>query len=189
MRVLDACAAPGGKSFAAAIAMGDEGEILSCDIHPHKQALIQKGAQRLGLRSIQAMTQNAKERLQEWESRFDLVLADVPCSGLGIIRKKPDIRYKDPKPLEGLPAVQGVILDNVSAYVKPGGVLLYSTCTLLVRENEDVVRAFMDRHQDFTLEALELPEPFGRVEAGQITLWPHLHGTDGFFIAKLRKSI
>jgi 16S rRNA (cytosine967-C5)-methyltransferase len=189
MRVLDACAAPGGKSFAAAIAMGDEGEVLSCDIHPHKQALIQKGAQRLGLRSIQAMTQNAKERLQEWESRFDLVLADVPCSGLGIIRKKPDIRYKDPKPLEGLPAVQGAILDNVSAYVKPGGVLLYSTCTLLVRENEDVVRAFMDRHQDFTLEALELPEPFGRVEAGQITLWPHLHGTDGFFIAKLRKSI
>jgi 16S rRNA (cytosine967-C5)-methyltransferase len=189
MRVLDACAAPGGKSFAAAIAMGDVGEILSCDIHPHKQALIQRGAQRLGLRSIQAVTQNAKERVQVWEGQFDLVLADVPCSGLGIIRKKPDIRYKDPKPLEGLPAVQGAILDNVSAYVKPGGVLLYSTCTLLERENEDVVRAFIDRHQDFTLETLELPEPVGRVEAGMLTLWPHRHGTDGFFLAKLRKRL
>jgi 16S rRNA (cytosine967-C5)-methyltransferase len=189
MEVLDACAAPGGKSFAAAIAMGDAGEILSCDIHPHKQALIEKGAERLGLSSVHPETRNAKERLQAWEGRFDLVLADVPCSGLGILRKKPDIRYKDPKPLKGLPAVQRAILDNVGAYVKPGGALLYSTCTLLERENEDVVRAFLDTHREFTLEALNLPEPVGRVEAGFLTLWPHIHGTDGFFIAKLRKTI
>lgn len=188
MRVLDVCAAPGGKSFAAAIAMGDRGEIVSCDIHPHKQALIENGARRLGLCSIRAVTQNGKERVPEWEGAFDLVIADVPCSGLGIIRKKPDIRYKDPKPMEGLPAVQKAILDNAAAYVKPGGALLYSTCTLLERENEAVVSDFAEKHTDFTLEKLELPEPIGRVKEGTVTLWPHLHGTDGFFIAKLRKS-
>ena len=126
--------------------------------------------------------------MPEWEGAFDLVIADVPCSGLGIIRKKPDIRYKDPKPMEGLPAVQKAILDNAAAYVKPGGVLLYSTCTLLERENEAVVSDFAEKHTDFTLEKLELPEPIGRVKEGTVTLWPHLHGTDGFFIAKLRKS-
>ena len=187
MRVLDVCAAPGGKSFAAAIAMEDRGEIISCDIHPHKQALIENGARRLGLNSIRAVTQNGKERVPEWEGAFDLVITDVPCSGLGIIRKKPDIRYKDPAPLAGLPAIQRSILDNASAYVKPGGVLLYSTCTLLERENEDVVNGFLEKHPDFTLEKLELPAPIGRVEEGHVTLWPHIHGTDGFFIAKLRR--
>lgn len=188
MKVLDVCAAPGGKSFAAAIAMGDRGEIVSCDIHPHKQTLIEHGARRLGLTSIRAVTQNGKERVRAWEGAFDLVITDVPCSGLGIIRKKPDIRYKDPAPLEGLPAVQEAILDNAAAYVKPGGVLLYSTCTLLERENETVVNRFIEKQRDFTLEELELPGPVGRVEEGMVTLWPHLHGTDGFFIAKLRRG-
>lgn len=188
MRVLDVCAAPGGKSFAAAIAMADRGEVISCDIHPHKQTLIENGARRLGLNSIRAVTQNAKERVPEWEGAFDLVIADVPCSGLGIIRKKPDIRYKDPKPLEGLPAIQKAILDNVGAYVKPGGVLLYSTCTLLERENEAVISSFVEKDKNFTLEKLELPGPAGRAEEGHMTLWPHLHGTDGFFIAKLRRG-
>ena len=188
MKVLDVCAAPGGKSFAAAIAMGDRGEIVSCDIHPHKQTLIEHGARRLGLTSVRAVTQNGKERVRAWEGAFDLVITDVPCSGLGIIRKKPDIRYKDPKPLEGLPAVQQAVLDNAAAYVKPGGVLLYSTCTLLERENEAVVNRFIEKQRDFTLEELELPGPVGRVEEGMVTLWPHLHGTDGFFIAKLRRG-
>ena len=188
MKVLDVCAAPGGKSFAAAIAMGDEGEIISCDIHPHKQALIENGAKRLGLKSIHAVTQNGKERVPEWENSFDVVITDVPCSGLGIIRKKPDIRYKDPEPLRGLPAIQKAILNNACAYVKPGGVLLYSTCTLLERENEAVVRKFIDEHDQFVLEKLELPGPVGEVEEGYVTLWPHLHGTDGFFIAKLRRK-
>lgn len=187
MKVLDVCAAPGGKSFAAAIAMGNKGEITSCDIHPHKQKLIEAGAQRLGLDCIRAMTQNAKERVGEWEDAFDLVIADVPCSGLGIIRKKPDIRYKDPAALAGLPAIQKDILDNVCAYVKPGGVLIYSTCTLLERENEAIVNEFVHEHTEFVLEKLTLPEPVGQVESGYVTLWPHIHGTDGFFIAKLRR--
>lgn len=188
MEVLDACAAPGGKSFAAAIAMGDRGHIVSCDIHSHKKALIQAGAARLGLSSITAETMDGKVCKEEFLDRFDLVIADVPCSGLGIIRKKPDIRYKNPKPLAHLPAVQSAILDNVSRYVKPGGILLYATCTLLERENGAVVSAFLDRHSDFTCEAFQLPEPIGLVEAGQITLWPHLHGTDGFYFARLRRK-
>ena len=188
MKVLDVCAAPGGKSFAAAIVMKDEGEIISCDIHPHKQELIGNGAKRLGLKSIRAVTQNGKERVPEWENAFDVVITDVPCSGLGIIRKKPDIRYKDPKPLTGLPVIQKAILDNACAYVKPGGVLLYSTCTLLERENEAIVRTFIEEHEQFALEKFELPGPAGAAEEGYVTLWPHLHGTDGFFIAKLRRK-
>ena len=187
MDVLDACAAPGGKSFAAAIAMWGEGKVVSCDIHPHKMDLIQAGAKRLGLDCITAKVLDGRECKEEFLDGFDLVLADVPCSGLGIIRKKPDIRYKDPKPLEGLPRVQKAILDNVCRYVRPGGVLLYATCTLLERENEDVVRAFLDKHKDFTLERFQVPGDFEGAREGMVTCWPHRHGTDGFFFAKLRR--
>ena len=187
MDVLDACAAPGGKSFAAAIAMWGEGKVVSCDIHPHKMDLIQAGAKRLGLDCITAEVLDGRECKEEFLDGFDLVLADVPCSGLGIIRKKPDIRYKDPKPLEGLPRVQKAILDNVCRYVRPGGVLLYATCTLLERENEDVVRAFLDKHKDFTLEGFQVPGDFEGARDGMVTCWPHRHGTDGFFFAKLRR--
>ena len=188
MRVLDACAAPGGKSFALAIAMQDSGELISCDLHPHKKKLMQAGAARLGLSCMQPQTADATVFRPEWESAFDLVLADAPCSGLGVIRKKPDIRYKAPEPLAQLPEVQGRILDNLARYVKPGGVLLYSTCTLRQRENEDVVRAFLARWTDYTAEAFTLPDPVGAVGEGMVTLWPHVHDTDGFFIAKLRRQ-
>lgn len=187
MKILDACAAPGGKSFAAAIQMKNKGEIISCDIHPHKEGLIRAGAERMGFTCIHPAVLDAKKQRVEYINAFDLVIADVPCSGLGIIRKKPDIRYKDPTPLEGLPEVQSAILENVSAYVRPGGVLLYATCTLLERENRAVVRHFLDKQNNFTLEAFKLPGPFGEAEDGTATLWPHLYGTDGFFIAKLRR--
>ena len=188
MRVLDVCAAPGGKSFAAAIQMENQGEVISSDLHPHKKKLIQAGADRLGLSIIKPMTADGKVRREEWVSAFDLVLVDAPCSGLGVIRKKPDIRYKDPKPLEGLPAVQRAILDNVSRYVKPGGGLLYATCTLLERENEGVVGDFLDRRKDFTLEGFQVPGGFDGAAEGMVTCWPHRHGTDGFFFAKLRRK-
>lgn len=187
MRVLDACAAPGGKSFATAIAMEGKGEIRSNDIHPHKQKLVEAGAARLGLSNIKAGVMDAKCFDPAMESNFDLVIADVPCSGLGIIRKKPDIRYKDPEPLKGLPQVQRAILETVSRYVKPGGALLYSTCTLLRRENEDVVKQFLADHGEYVLEPFTLPGPVGTAE-GMVTLWPHRHGTDGFFIAKFRRK-
>lgn len=188
MRVLDACAAPGGKSFAAAIAMDGQGEIISCDIHAHKKRLIETGAGRLGLSCIRAAVQDSRVFRPEWETAFDLVLADVPCSGLGIIRKKPDIRYKAPEPLEQLPEVQISILDNVCRYVRPGGSLLYCTCTLLERENEQIVNRFLADHRDFSAEAFEVPGPGGFCQNGMLTLWPHIHGTDGFFMAKLRKK-
>ena len=116
------------------------------------------------------------------------MLADVPCSGLGIIRKKPDIRYKDPGPMESLPAVQREILENVSRYVRPGGVLVYSTCTLLRRENEEVALGFLSDHPGFRAEGFRLPEYVGDARTGMLTLWPHRQGTDGFFICKLRKE-
>jgi 16S rRNA (cytosine967-C5)-methyltransferase len=186
MAVLDCCAAPGGKTFAAAIQMGDRGSITACDIHAGKVKLVAQGARRLGLTTVTTQPCNAREFQPEWAERFDLVLADVPCSGLGIIRKKPDIRYKEPQPLENLPKVQGDILENVSRYVKAGGALLYATCTVLRRENQAVVEDFLSRHPEYRLEAFALPQ-LGQVEAGMVTLWPHLHGTDGFFIAKLRR--
>ena len=188
MRVLDCCAAPGGKSFAAAIAMENQGEVISCDLHPHKKKLIQAGADRLGLSMVKPMTADGKVFRPEWEEAFDLVLVDAPCSGLGVIRKKPDIRYKDPEPLAGLPEIQKAILDNAQRYVRPGGVLLYSTCTVLCRENEQVAEDFLARHPDFKGEDFTLPGAIGTSEGGMMTLWPHRHGTDGFFICKLRKG-
>lgn len=188
MAVLDACAAPGGKSFAAALRMEGQGSILSCDLHPHKKKLIEDGARRLGINSITAVVMDGRAFVPELENHFDLVVTDVPCSGLGIIRKKPDIRYKEPGPLADLPQIQRDILSNTSRYLRPGGVLLYATCTLLPRENEDVVAWFSEKEKDFTLEAFSLPGPIGRVEEGMLTLWPHRHGTDGFFMAKFRRK-
>ena len=189
MRVLDCCAAPGGKSFAAAIQMQNQGEILSCDIHSHKKKLIQAGAERLGLNIIRPAIADGKKFRPEWEEQFDVVFTDVPCSGLGVISKKPDIRYKDPAPLEQLPQVQEALLTNAARYVKPGGTLLYSTCTLLRRENEDVVQHFLNRHPAYRTVPFQTSGPIGEVPDGMTTLWPHRHGTDGFFICKLRREV
>lgn len=185
-RVLDCCAAPGGKSFAAAIAMENQGELVSCDIHPHKIKLLEAGRERLGLSIIRPTLQNAAQAREDWVEGFDLVFTDVPCSGLGIIRKKPDIRYKEPEALKGLPRVQRAILDNCARYVRPGGALVYSTCTLLRRENDEIVDGFLAARPDFVAEPFELPH-LG-TQPGQVTFWPHIHGTDGFFTAKLRRK-
>jgi len=188
IRVLDCCSAPGGKSFAAAIAMEGCGQITSCDVHAHKTGLIESGAARLGLTNITVRQQDATERVPEWLGAMDVVIADVPCSGLGIIRKKPDIRYKDQKELKELPALQLAILENQSAYVKKGGVLLYSTCTVLKAENEEIVSAFLEKHDDFYTEPLELPEIFPENTTGMLTLIPGEYDTDGFFICRLRRK-
>ena len=189
LNVLDCCAAPGGKSFAAAMAMGGRGSITSCDIHPHKVTLIQNGARRLGLENITAQVQDASRNNPAWNEKMDVVIADVPCSGYGIIRKKPDIRYKDPASMADLPKLQLSILKNQARYVKRGGVLLYSTCTLLRRENEDVVAAFLAENKEFHLEKLSLPAVFPENENGMLTLVPGEYDTDGFFIARLRRNV
>ena len=186
MHVLDACAAPGGKSFAAAIQMRDQGEIVSCDIHEKKLKRLRDGAARLGLNCIHTHAMDARTPDLE-ASSFDVVLADVPCSGLGVIRKKPEIRYKDPEALSSLPAIQKDILNGLALLVKQGGVLLYSTCTVQKTENEDVVTAFLSSHKDFALEAITLP--WLNQPKGMHTFWPHVDGTDGFFVAKLRKHL
>lgn len=186
--VLDCCAAPGGKSMALAIKMEDQGKILSCDLHPHKKKLIAASAKRLHLESITAEIVNAKDFTPQFVESFDLVFADVPCSGLGVIAKKPDIRYKEAENLADLPQIQKDILANVSQYVKPGGVLIYSTCTVLKRENQDVVFDFLKQNPQFVLESFSLPKPIGEVKDGFITFYPHQFGTDGFFIAKFRKQ-
>lgn len=185
-RVLDVCAAPGGKSFALAIDMQDKGEILSCDIHPHKLKLLEKSADRLGIHSVRVQQADGREHHAVWEKQADLVVADVPCSGLGIIRKKPDIRYKDPKELAKLPKIQRAILENAATYVRPGGSLLYSTCTVLPEENEDVTEDFLARHPEFHLEHFSLPLPIGP-KNGHLTLWPQRFGTDGFYICFMRR--
>ena len=187
MRVLDCCAAPGGKSFASAIEMNDRGSVTSCDIHPHKIELIQKGADRLGLESIRPMLHDARAPEPAWLGAMDAVIADVPCSGLGVIRKKPDIRYKDLSRIADLPAIQLAILDRQADYVRPGGVLVYSTCTVLKQENEGVVEAFLEQHPEFAPEPIAVPEGCP-VRGAMLTLLPCVHDTDGFFIAKLRKK-
>jgi len=186
MKVLDACSCPGGKSFAAAIKMEDRGSILSCDIHEKKLRLLEAGAERLGLGCVDTRAMDARVFDPKLEQAFDLVIADVPCSGLGVIAKKPEIRAKDPQSLRDLPEIQSAILENLSRYVKPGGALLYSTCTILPEENEGPVTAFLQSHPEyeaapFTLDGVE-------IESGMYTFWPMVDNTDGFFAAKLRRK-
>ena len=142
----------------------------------------------MGIDNLQACQQDASQNVSEWNESFDAVIADVPCSGYGIIRKKPDIRYKNPKDMEELPALQLKILCNQADYVIPGGVLIYSTCTLLRRENEDVVKAFLQLRPDYTLEPLALPAVLPKDETGMLTLVPGEYDTDGFFISRLRRK-
>ncbi len=186
-RVLDACAAPGGKSFAAAMLMENKGEILSCDIHENKLARIEEGAKRLGADIISMRAMDASAYDSAFDAYFDTVLADVPCSGLGVIRKKPEIRNKKPEDIAALPELQTAILSNLARYVRPGGTLLYSTCTVNEAENEGVINAFLSNTPHFRPEPFSLPIA-GEAESGMVTLWPHIHGTDGFFICRLRKD-
>ncbi len=188
MRVLDACAAPGGKSFLLAQCMANRGSILAWDLHEKKLRRIGEGAERLGVSVIRTEAADAGEPAPEFRETFDLVLTDVPCSGLGVIRKKPEIRYKTKERLSGLPAAQLRILEGGAACVKPGGVLVYSTCTLLREENEAVTGEFLSRHPEFHREAMALPAPFGPVEAGERTIWPFEFETDGFYLCRMRKE-
>lgn len=183
----DCCAAPGGKSFYLAERMQNQGKVISCDIYDHKLAKIEEGAARLGITNLQTRLADATQPQEDLLEKADAVLCDVPCSGLGIIRKKPEIRYKSEESLRALPAMQHAILQNCARYVRPGGTLVYSTCTVLRRENEDVVRAFLAENEAFCLEPFSHPVCADQ-PSGCVTLLPHIHDTDGFFIAKLRRK-
>ena len=185
--VLDVCAAPGGKSFGAALAAGADGSVLACDVNANKLRRIADGAERLGL-SARIRTARADGRVfhAEWNAAFDAVLVDAPCSGLGIIRKKPDIRYRDPDALSALPMLQYALLGNASRYVRPGGTLVYSTCTVLPEENEGVTERFLSEHPDFRRVPFTLPT-VGET-SGQATLWPQRNRTDGFYICRMERN-
>ncbi len=181
-RILDTCSCPGGKSFGIAMAMGNEGSLLSLDLHESKLSLVRDGAARLGITCLSTAEQNGTKHRPDLVETADRVLCDVPCSGLGVIAKKPDLRHKDPGDIARLPAIQYAILENGASYVKPGGALLYSTCTLNREENEAVVQRFLGEHPEYTPSSEGMP--FGRTE---VTLFPDEQGTDGFFMARFVK--
>lgn len=183
-RFIDVCSAPGGKSFALAILKNDKAYIESCDIHESKLSLIRSGAERLGLSSVNVIARDAREERPELFGSFDGVLCDVPCSGLGVISKKPDLRYKDINDTE-LCALQLEILSASAKYLRTGGTLIYSTCTLNDAENTNIVKEFLSGNPDFSAEDFEIGAL--KSECGTLTLYPHIHKTDGFFIAKIRK--
>lgn len=182
---LDCCSAPGSKSFGAAMHMSGRGRIVSCDLHENKLSLIRSSAERLGIDIIETRAADARRPIDELTGKLDAVLCDVPCSGYGVIAKKPEIRFKPLSDAERLPEIQYAILENASRYVKDGGVLVYSTCTLLSAENTEIASRFANFHPEF------VPEGFshaGRDYLPQTQLLPDSDGCDGFFIAKFRKS-
>ena len=186
MTVLDICACPGSKSFGAAIDMEDRGRLLAFDLHTNKLSLISSGAARLGLSSISVSARDGRDFDPSLAGIGDRVLCDVPCSGLGVMAKKPEIRYKNLDDAAALPDIQLAIAENACRYVRPGGILLYSTCTLLPEENEKNVARFLARHPDFQAEGFTVGSL--RSEDGMLTLTPDRTGTDGFFMAKLRRN-
>ena len=184
--VIDTCACPGSKSFGAAIDMKNTGKLLSFDLHKSKLSLISSGAQRLGIDIISADVCDGRIFLPHLEGKADRVLCDVPCSGFGVLAKKPELRYKDPAQSEALPDIQLAILSNCSRYVKAGGTLVYSTCTIFPEENEENVKRFLASHPEFSLCGFE----FGAIDcpSGMLSLYGDTHRTDGFFVARMIRS-
>ncbi|MBQ3155133.1 MAG: hypothetical protein IJB88_07855, partial [Clostridia bacterium] len=170
--VFDVCACPGGKSLGAALDMQNCGLVCSMDIHGNKLPLIQKSAEKLGISIIETAVHDARETDPLLVGKADKVICDVPCSGLGVIGSKPEIRYKDPAEFAGLYPTQRKILASSANYVKPGGTLVYSTCTLNKIENEEVVRGFLAEHDDFSL-------------ADEHTFLPFDGSGEGFYAARL----
>ncbi len=190
--IADVCAAPGGKSFTVAQYMQNEGSILAGDIYPQKCETIEARAKAFGITCVETVVRDASKPVPAaLKGAFDRVICDAPCSGLGVIRRKPEIRYKSLSDFDALPQLQLEILSRAAEMVKSGGILQYSTCTLRTEENEQVAAAFLEAHPDFAPQILPLKSCFdklGLAPSHQITLFPHIHETDGFFIASFRKK-
>lgn len=190
-RVLDMCSAPGGKSMHMAAEMGNVGEIIACDIHPHKLELIEKNAKRLGISIIKPTLQDGMVLNESWIGKFDKVLLDAPCSGLGIMKRKPDIRlYKSEDDLKEIVKVQKALFKNAVEYLKPNGKLIYSTCTISYEENEKMVKEAVSQ---YGLELENMVDTIPKLiqgsvkDKGMIQILPNMAGTDGFFIASLKR--
>lgn len=186
-KLIDICSAPGGKSFTASQYMNNTGKIYSCDIHEHRVELIKSGAKRLGIENI-IPTVNDATIFNEEFINADCVLCDVPCSGLGIIGKKPEIKYKSLDEIKELIPIQKEILSTASKYVKKGGTLVYSTCSINPNENRKICDWFLKEHEDFYSVKVS-PETERCIDEGDyLTLLPHINNCDGFFIAKFIKK-
>lgn len=185
--VLDICAAPGGKSFTVAQYMKNNSRLYSMDIYPHRLELIKNGCERLGIINVKTLVNDAS-LYNDKIPKADRILCDVPCAGLGVIRKKPEIRYKKYSEVMGISELQYKILCESSKYLKDDGILIYSTCSLNKDENENIINKFLSEHSDFesvtVLKDLERAGEF----TDYITLMPHIHNCDGFFIAGIRKN-
>lgn len=189
--MLDVCSAPGGKSFTSAQYMSDRGKIFSCDLYDHKLKLIKDNARRLGINSIVTLKRDGASS-QVPLPIADKILCDVPCSGLGILSRKPEIRYKDNLITDDLPELQYKILCKSAEYLANGGRLVYSTCTLNPEENNKNAKRFLDEHTDFYGVKIKLPETIKRAfeeKDYELTLIPHTAGTDGFYIAVFGKKV
>ena len=189
-KLADVCAAPGSKSFSMALLTGDRAEFRSFDLYPHKVELIKNSAKRLGLTSIKAEVRDALTEVNDLKEKFDAVLCDAPCSGLGVIGRKPEIRNRALEDINSLPQLQYRILDNTANLVKTGGRLVYSTCTLNINENNAVADKFLSEHTDFEALPLNIPQNIKKgmdEPLNQLTLFPHINGTDGFFISAFKK--
>lgn len=192
--VVDACSAPGGKTTHLAQLMENRGLILGVELHSHKLSLIRENCLRLGIDIVESRQGDARNLPEELNGLADFVLVDAPCSGLGVLRRRPDARWrKNPEELPALVKLQAEILEGASRCVRDGGVLVYSTCTLLREENMGQVENFLAGHPEFVPEDLRpfLPgalDQKGTLAEGHLQLYPHLHGMDGFFIARLRKK-
>ncbi len=191
MKILDICAAPGGKSMLAADKLAGIGEVEARDISEYKVALMQENFDRCGLQNVKAVCKDATQPDENWIGQADIVIADVPCSGLGVIGKKRDIKYKmNPDAIRDIIALQEQILEKAVSYVKPGGLLLFSTCTINQDENEAHVKLLQDK---FNMTPMSLNETLPEIlhsettKQGYLQLLPGIHDTDGFFISVLKK--
>lgn len=186
--VLDVCAAPGGKSVTMAEMMGNEGEILACDLYQQRLNLINENASKASATIIK--TKKADAQNADYGKKFQRILCDVPCSGLGIIRRKPELRYKTVIGLDTLPNLQYLILCNAARFTANGGILVYSTCTLNPNENGKNADKFLIEHKDFEPYEIDIPNIIRGIDEpkNQLTLFPHMNGTDGFFISAFKKK-
>lgn len=186
--VLDMCSAPGGKATHLAALMNNSGQVVARDVFEHKLKLINNTVKRLGLRNVKVENFDALKIDENSISKFDYVVSDVPCSGMGIIKRKPEIKFKKEEELKELPVIQTEILNNASKYVKAGGVLIYSTCTIHDEENIDIVNEFLKNNENFELVPIdEVKIDLDNQDKGYIKIYPNIHGMDGFFIAKLKR--
>lgn len=189
--VIDVCAAPGGKTIHAADQLHGLGEVIACDLSEKKVDILSDNVARSGFQNIQVVQKDALEFYAPWKEKADVVLADLPCSGLGIIGKKADIKMNTSlENCKNLAEIQKKILDNVCQYVKPGGRLVFSTCTIDVYENEDNVAWFLEKHKEFSpVDLSNAPVKIDTQQKGYMQLLPGIHPCDGFFISVFEKSL